>query len=85
MINIAIELGGERTVYWNKGDSLPFDIMKKLENNPQITLIFEYTYEDVDYRVKLSGKDIVADPKIRWYGPLYLYGVYKGDIIKKEN
>ena len=85
MINIAIELGGERTVYWNKGDSLPFDIMKKLENNPQITLIFEYTYEDVDYRVKLSGKDIIADPKIRWYGPLYLYGVYKGEIIKKEN
>ena len=75
---IAIEVGGERTIVWDKGDSLPYDIMKLLKENPQITLVFNYTYEGEDYSVIISGSDIIADPEIPWYGPVYLYGLYGG-------
>jgi len=75
---IAIEVGGERTIVWNKGDSLPYDIMKLLKENPQITLVFNYTYEGEDYSVIISGSDIIADPEIPWYGPVYLYGLHGG-------
>ena len=72
---IAVELGGEQTVYWNVGDSLPYDVLRYLVEHPQITLIFDYTYEDVEYSVTLCGKDILPDPEIPWAGPLYLLGI----------
>ncbi|MBR4992766.1 MAG: hypothetical protein IKY04_00800, partial [Lachnospiraceae bacterium] len=75
-LDYAISLGGERTVYWRGGDALPFDIMKVLEENPQLTLVFSYTYEYKDYKVTIPGKKVKTDPKIPWYGPLYLYGKY---------
>ena len=84
-LNIATELGGKQTVYWNVGDSLPYDVLHFLELHEDITLIFDYTYEGVDYSVTLGGKGFEADPKVPWAGPLYLYSVYKGHLISKEN
>ena len=84
-LNIAAELGGKQTVYWNVEDSLPYDVLHFLELHEDITLIFDYTYEDVDYSVTLGGKGFEADPKVPWAGPLYLYSVYKGKIIAKED
>ena len=84
-LNIAAELGGKQTVYWNVEDSLPYDVLHFLELHEDITLIFDYTYEDVDYSVTLGGKGFEADPKVPWAGPLYLYSVYKGKIITKED
>ena len=84
-LNIAAELGGKQEVYWNVGDSLPYDVLHFLELHEDITLIFDYTYEDVDYSVTLGGKGFEADPKVPWAGPLYLYSVYKGKIIAKED
>ncbi|MBR5897352.1 MAG: InlB B-repeat-containing protein, partial [Lachnospiraceae bacterium] len=84
LIRIAIELGGDRTVEWNKGDSLPYDIMKMLEDNPQITLIFDYTYLDEKYTVSIGGDDVHADPNVPWCGPLYLY-CYYGNFKVGEN
>ena len=75
LLAIADELGGEQTVYWNEGDSLPYDVLRYLVEHPQITLIFDYTYEDVEYSVTLCGKDILPDPEIPWAGPLYLLGI----------
>ena len=84
-LNIAAELGGKQTVYWNVEDSLPYDVLHFLELHEDITLIFDYTYEDVDYQVTLGGKGFEADPTVPWAGPLYLYSVYKGKIITKED
>ena len=84
-LNIAAELGGKQEVYWNVGDSLPYDVLHFLELHEDITLIFDYTYEDVDYSVTLGGEGFEADPKVPWAGPLYLYSVYKGHLISKEN
>ena len=76
LLDYAISLGGERTVYWRGGTALPSNIMKTLEENPQLTLVFSYTYEYKDYEVTIPGKKVKTDPKIPWYGPLYLYGHY---------
>ena len=74
----AISLGGEQTVTWDKGTALPYDIMKTLQDNPKITLVFSYTYQNVDFKVTLPGKSVKAYTTIPWYGPLYLYAYYGG-------
>lgn len=76
LLKATIALGGEQTVYWDKGTALPYDIMKTLQDNPNITLVFSYTYLDKDYKVTLPGKNVKAFDTIPWYGPLYLYGTY---------
>lgn len=75
-LKTAIDLGGEQTVTWDMGTALPYDIMKTLQDNPKITLIFSYTYQGLDYKVTLSGQNVKAYATIPWYGPLYLYGNY---------
>ena len=72
----AIAAGGKQTVYWSEGDSLPFNIMKILQDHPQITLVFSYSYKGVNYRVTIPGSVAKAYSNIPWYGPLYLYGNY---------
>ena len=72
----AIKAGGQQTVYWNEGTALPGPVMKLLQENPQITLVFSYTYEGLDYVVTLPGKYVKYDPNVPWCGPLYLYGLY---------
>ena len=78
MLKTAVALGGERTITWNKGTGLPYDVMKTLEDHPQITLIFSYVYESKNYEVKLSG-NVKANASISWCGPMYLYGIYGGN------
>ena len=75
-LKAEIALGGERTVTWDQGTALPYDIMKTLQDNPGVTLIFSYTYQGIDYKVTISGKDAKAYTEIPWYGPLYLYKHY---------
>lgn len=75
---VAISLGGEQTVLWDKGTALPYDIMKTLQDNPKITLVFSYTYQNVDFKVTMPGKNVKAYTTIPWYGPLYLYAYYGG-------
>lgn len=72
----AIKAGGPQTIYWHEGTALPGPVMKLLSENPQITLIFSYTYEGLDYVVTLPGKYVKYDSNVPWCGPLYLYGLY---------
>ena len=51
--------------------------MKTLEDNSKITLVFSYTYQGLDYKVTIPGKNAKAYIMIPWYGPLYLYGNYE--------
>ena len=81
MLEDAIEAGGEQTIYWNQGTALPYDIMKLLEEHPNITLVFSYSYQGNDYKVSISGKNFKADPKIEWYGPVCLYSLFDGASI----
>ena len=76
LLKYAISLGGERTVTWDKGTGLTYDIMKTLQDHPQLTLIFQYNFANVSYEVTIRGKDVVTDPDVPWYGPMNLYGRY---------
>ena len=78
LLREAIAKGEEQTINWSVGDSLPYDVMKILEENPQITLVFNYTYMGEDFNVTIRGRDVQADPKVKWCGPLYLYSIYGG-------
>ena len=75
-LDLAIALGGEQTVYWSEGDALPYFVLKILEEHPDITLVFSYTYNDVDYVLTIQGSDVTAEITIPWYGPMNLYGTY---------
>lgn len=76
LLKSAITLGGAQTVTWDQGTALPYDIMKTLEDNPDITLVFSYTYEGRDYKVTIPGGKAKAFTDIPWYGPVYLYVTY---------
>ncbi|MCR5116194.1 MAG: DUF6273 domain-containing protein [Lachnospiraceae bacterium] len=76
MIEDAIKEGGPHTLYWDQGTALPYDLMKILEEHPDITLVFYYTYLDNYYKVTISGKTFKANPEVEWYGPLYLHLVF---------
>ena len=56
--------------------ALSFDEMKELSKNPDAKLVMHFTYKDEKYKVIVTGKDVVVDPTIPWYGPLYLVGKY---------
>ena len=75
-LKTSLGKSGEKTVTWDKGTALPYDIMKTLQDNPKITLVFSYTYQGKDYKVTIPGSSVKADPAIPWYGPLCLYGLY---------
>ena len=51
MLEKAKEAGGPQTIYWYEGTALPGPVMKFLSENPQITLVFSYTYQGLDYTV----------------------------------
>ena len=76
--------GGKQTVEWSAGDSLPYDVMKILEENTDITLVFRYTYGGEDFCITISGENVKADPNVPWCRPLYLYSIY-GDYTLGEN
>ena len=66
----------QQVVVWDKGQSLPYDAMKTLQDNPYITLIFKCSYGGTDYTFTIPGSAVRADPLIPWYGPLYLLAYY---------
>ena len=72
LIKEAIALGGEQTIHYSKGNKLPYDIMKSLEDHPQITVVYKYSYMDKDYTATIDGRKVKTDILVPWYGPLYL-------------
>lgn len=77
--DVAIKAGGTQTIYLNGVATLPITIMRKLRDNPQLTVVLDFTYDNVSYLITIPGKSVVVDDTIPWYGPLYLnahYGQY---------
>lgn len=72
----AAALGGKQKVYWDVDNTLSYAQMKFLEEHPDITLVYKYSYLEKDYRVVIPGSKAKADPDIPYYGPLYLFGTY---------
>ena len=75
-IETAIALGGEQTVTITGYSGLSQDIMKLLYDNPQITLISEFTYKGQDFHITIPGSEVELEDNLLWYGPKYLYPRY---------
>ena len=54
-----------------------------MEDHPDLTLIFNYVYENEKYGVTIRGKQVKIEDSIQWYGPLWLYCTY--GTIREES
>ncbi|MCR5458433.1 MAG: hypothetical protein K6F51_00895 [Acetatifactor sp.] len=68
----ALNSGNAKTVYFKSNYALPIDVMRKLADHPELTLVYSCTYEGTEYLFTIHGYDIVVDEAIPWYGPLWL-------------
>ena len=84
-VSNAAKTGKPQTVYWNWGNSLSYDIMKMLQDNPNITLVFSYRYLGKDYKVTIPGSLAVANPAVKWYGPVLLNILYGSSKTTANN
>lgn len=72
----AAEEGSTVTITRDQGiNALSNDFMKTLLERGDVTLVFEYSYEGVDYTIEIPAGEALDDD-IPWYGPLYLYSIY---------
>lgn len=79
-LNIAAEIAstsGKEAVAEVSGDfGLSYEIMKWLEDHPNVALKYALTYKGADYNIVIKGGQKLADPEIPWYGPEYLIGKF---------
>ncbi len=72
-ISEAIALGGTRVVRIEGYSALSYHVLEMLKENPDITLVSEFTFDGLDYRITIPGSAVELDPTINWYGPKYLF------------
>lgn len=73
---VAAEAGSTVTINREQGiNTLSNAFMKTLLERGDVTLVFEYSYEGVDYTIEIPAGEALDDD-IPWYGPLYLYSIY---------
>ena len=75
-LGIATELGGPQTVTYSGDFALPYEIMQFLVDHPDITFIYNVTYEGVEYTITIPAGKAISYSEIEWYGPLWLLANY---------
>ncbi len=79
-LNIAAEIAstsGKEAIAEVSGNfALSYEIMKWLENHPNVTLKYNLTYKEKDYNIVIQGGHKLANLEIPWYGPEYLIGKF---------
>lgn len=79
-LNIAAEIAsasGKEAVAEVSGNfALSYEIMKWLEDHPNVTLKYNLTYKEKDYNIVIQGGHKLANLEIPWYGPEYLIGKF---------
>ncbi len=75
-INAAIALGGPQTVTIKGYSALSSDVMELLVKNPQITVVSEFSFDGLDYKITIPGSAVKLNPAIEWYGPKYLFPMF---------
>jgi hypothetical protein len=80
-LNIAAETAqktGKEAVAEAAGDfALSYDIMKWLEDHPNVTLKYTLLYKGEAHNIVIKGGQKLAFADIPWYGPEYLIGKFK--------
>ena len=76
-LKAAAKKGTPQTLTLNWGNSLSYEAMQILKDNPQLTLIFNYKWQGADYSTTIGGgRTVYANKAIPWYGPENLGGLY---------
>ena len=75
-LSIAAELDGPKTVEYSGDFALPYEIMQFLVDHPDITFIYNVTYEGVEYTITIPAGKAISYSDIEWYGPLWLLANY---------
>jgi len=72
------EFGGNinHTAEYTGDFALPTEIMQYLKDHPDTTLKYSFYVNDVLQTVTISGKDVVIEEGVDWYGFSYLLGHY---------
>ncbi len=79
----AVKKGTPQILVLNWGNSLSYETMRILMENPQLTLVFNFKWHGVDYSITIGGgRAVYVDKAIPWYGPEYLMGLYGASIGK---
>ena len=75
--------GGNKQIitYKSYGDALPADIIQKLKDNPNVTLVYIFWYNGHTYRITINAKNIVILKDTPWYGPDCMSGSYPTEIL----
>ena len=71
--------GKVETVYFRGNFGLPYEFMDYLQKHPQVTLVYDCTYQGTTSRITLPGSAVTATSNIPVYGPAYLLSVYGGN------
>ncbi len=76
-LRAAAKKGTAQTLVLNWGNSLSYEAIQILKDNPQLTLIFNYKWRGVDYSTTIGGgRTVHVNKTIPWYGPECLTGLY---------
>jgi len=75
-ISEAIALGGTRVVRIEGYPALSYHVLEMLWENPDVTLVSEFSYDGLEYRITIPGSKVKLDPSIKWYGPKYLFPMF---------
>lgn len=85
-VEVIKETGNATTVYYTGDFSLPYEIMKTLQDNPLLTLVYTFPFEGETVTVSIPGNQVVASPEIPWYGPAYLVSNFSsGKVYGNES
>ncbi len=85
-VEVIKETGNATTVYYTGDFSLPYEIMKTLQDNPLLTLVYTFPFEGETVTVSIPGSQVVASPEIPWYGPAYLVSNFSsGKVYGNES
>ena len=77
----AAKKGSIQTIVFSWGDSLSYEAMQILKENPQITLVFNFKWQGVEYSTTIGGgRPVFADKGTEWYGPANLKGRYGATV-----
>ena len=83
-LKAAAKKGTPQTLTLNWGNSISYEAMQILKDNPQLTLIFNYKWQGADYSTTIGGgRTVHANKAIPWYGPENLRGLYGASLGRR--
>ena len=70
-----------QVLYFSEGDALPLEVFGILKTNPNVSIVFHYTYKGQTYQLWISGAQAAKyyNENIKWYGPELLASMFPAD------